>query len=409
MHGLTMRRLTAAAALTFGIVAGAACDRDSGNAQGQQAQNGQRPPGGGGMGGGMGGMGGPGGPRITTVEVAPVTRGSIARQVTVPGVVEPVRTVGVNSQLSGALTTVNAQEGDLVRAGAILARLDDREVASQLAAATAAHQVAEASYRRAEQLRDRKVITLPEYERERTAFAAAQAQIDQLRTRIGYATVRAPVSGVVTEKQVEAGDVVGNNARLFTIADISELVVRLGVSELDVVELQRGDVAHLTLDAFPNRPLRGRIRRVFPVANPQTRLVPVEVVLDAESARLARPGFLARVTFDLATSENVLLLPVSAVLGVQGAQAVFLVQDGKAVRRPVTAGLTSQGRIEIISGLEEGEEVVVIGNNSLREGMTVRAIGGSGDTVSGQPADNGDTPADNAGGTRPATPRREGS
>src|SRR5918996_1034486 len=210
MQWLTMRRFATAAGLTLAIV-GAACDRGGGNAQGQQAE--RSPPGGGGFGGPRGA------PRTATVELMPVTRGSIARQVTVSGVVEPVRTVGVNSQLAGAVTTLNVQEGDVVRAGAVLARLDDRELAAQLAAATAAHQVAEASYRRAEQLRDRKVITLPEYERERTAFAAAHAQVDQLRTRIGYATVKAPVSGVVTEKRVEAGDVVGNQARLFTIAD----------------------------------------------------------------------------------------------------------------------------------------------------------------------------------------------
>jgi membrane fusion protein, multidrug efflux system len=403
MEWLTMRGLAAIAALTLTLGVGTACGRGGDDAQGQQARGSQPA-------GGMGGFGGPqGAPRTSTVEVMPVARGSIARQVTVSGVVEPVRTVGVNSQLAGAVTTLNVQEGDLVRTGAVLAKLDDRELAAQLEAAASAHQVAEASYRRAEQLRDRRVITLPEYERERTAFAAAQAQLDQLRTRIGFATVVAPVSGVVTEKHVEAGDIIGNQARLFTIADVSELVVRLGVSELDVVELKTGDVAHITLDAFPNRALRGRIRRVFPVADPQTRLVPVEVVFDAPSARLARPGFLARVTFDLATSENVLLLPVAAVLGTQGAQAVFLVEDGKAVRRPVTTGLTSQGRIEIVSGVAEGEEVVVTGNNGLREGMTVRAVGGSGSSPAERstPADNGDTTP--AAGTPPRPHGREGS
>jgi membrane fusion protein, multidrug efflux system len=328
--------------------------------------------------GGQGGMGGPGGPggRVPTVEVQPVARGSIARQVTVAGTVEPLRTIGVNSQLPGALLRVNVQEGDIVAQGAVLARVDDRELAAQLAAAEASFQVAQAAYERAEQLRERRVITLPEYERDRTAYTAAKAQVDQLRTRVSYATVRAPSGGVIIEKHVEAGDVVGNQARLFTIADISSLVVRVGVSELDVVELSQGDAVTLTLDALPNRQLQGRIRRIFPAGDPTTRLVPVEVVLDAQSARMARPGFLARVTFDLATSDNVLLVPVAAVLGGQGAQAVFVVENNTAVRRTVTTGLTSQGRIEIVGGLTEGEEVVVTGNNSLRDGMTVRAVGG---------------------------------
>jgi membrane fusion protein, multidrug efflux system len=322
-----------------------------------------------------GGMGGQGpGDRIVAVEVQPVGRGRIARQVTVSGIIEPVRTVGVNSQLGGSLTSVNVQEGDAVRRGAVLARLDDREVAAQLAAAEASFQVAEAAFERAEQLRERRVITLPEYERDRTAYAAARAQLDQLRTRIGYATITAPVAGVIIEKHVETGDVIGSQARLFTIADVSQLVTRVGISELDVVELSQGERVSITLDAFPNRTLTGVIRRVFPSGDPTTRLVPVEVAFDGVSAQLARPGFLARVTFDLAASDGVLLVPVSAVLGGQGSQAVFVIQNDRAVRRTVNTGLVSQGRIEIVSGLTEGENVVVTGNNTLRDGMPVRVM-----------------------------------
>jgi membrane fusion protein, multidrug efflux system len=358
----------------------AACG--GGNEPAQTAQGGQGGPGG--QGGRMGAAG-----RVSVVEVQPVARGSIARQVTVSGIVEPVRSIGVNSQLAGAVTTVLVQEGDRVRRGAVLARIDARELVSQLAAAEASLEVAKAAYERAEQLRERRVITLPEYERDRTAYSAAQAQVDQLRTRVGYATVTSPVDGVVTEKNVESGDIVGNQARLFTVADVSEVVARVGVSELDVVELAQGDRVGITLDAFPNRLLNGRIRRVFPSGDPQTRLVPVEVVFDRESAQLARPGFLARVTFDLASSDDVLLLPVGAVLGGQGAQAVFIVEDGVAQRRTVTTGLTSQGRIEIVSGLAEGENVIVVGNSNLRDGMTVRVAGPDGTGPGGAPASAG--------------------
>jgi RND family efflux transporter MFP subunit len=269
---------------------------------------------------------------------------------------------------------VLVEEGTAVRQGTTLARLDDRELAAQLRAAEASFQVTKAAYDRAEQLRDRKVITIPEYERDRTAYEAARAQYDQLRTRIGYATVRAPVAGVVTEKSVEAGDVVSTNARLFAIADISTLVVRLGVSELDVVELEEGDPVRLNLDAYPDRELRGRIRRVFPSGDPTTRLVPVEVQLDPTSAPHARPGFLARATFALATHDGVLLVPQSAIVGAQGNEAVFIVNEGQAVRRTVETGLTSLGQVEIRSGLQEGEQIVTVGSNTLRDGMSVRAV-----------------------------------
>jgi membrane fusion protein, multidrug efflux system len=366
MDGRRMRTRTAGALAV--VLALAACGGGSEPAQTAQA---------GGPGGGPGGPGGGGpGGRVVVVEVQPVARGSIARQVTVSGIVEPVRVVGVNSQLAGAVNTVLVQEGDRVRRGAVLARMDSREIAAQLASAQATYDVAKAAYERAEQLRERRVITLPEYERERTGYAAAAAQVEQLRTRLGYATVTAPVDGVITEKRVESGDVVGNQARLFTVADVSVIVARVGVSELDIVELRQGDRVGITLDAFPNRPLQGQIRRIFPSADPTTRLVPVEVAFDRESAQFARPGFLARVTFDLATSDDVLLLPVAAVLGAQGAQAVFVIDsENRATRRTVRTGLTSQGRVEIVDGLQDGEQVVVLGNNNLRDGMTVRVAG----------------------------------
>lgn len=327
--------------------------------------------------GGTGRPGGPGGMPAPAVSVAPVDVGSIARTVNVSGVVEPVRVVGVNSQLSGALLRVNVQEGDVVRRGALLARVDDRELRAQLAAAQANHQVAEAAYERAEQLRERRVITLPEFERERTAYASAQAQLDQLRARVGYASVTAPIQGVVTEKHVEAGDVVAPNTRLFTLADVSTMVARVGVSELDVVELEPGDGVVIQLDAFPSQSFRGRIRRVFPTADPQTRLVPVEVELGPEARAVARPGFLARATFALAAQDDALLVPASALVsGGTGGQSVFVVEDGRAVRRSVELGLTSQGRVQVVAGLDAGEVVVVAGNNALRDGAEVRVIGG---------------------------------
>src|SRR5690606_10274991 len=157
----------------------------------------------------------PGGDQIVPVETRPVEQGRIARSITVPGSVEPIRTVGVNAQLAGALRTVVAEEGTFVEEGAILATIDDREIASQLASAEAACWLAQARVDRSEGLRGRRVITAAECERGRAAFAAAEAQRDQLRTRAGYATIRAPLTGMATEKLVEAGDIVGNQTRLF--------------------------------------------------------------------------------------------------------------------------------------------------------------------------------------------------
>jgi membrane fusion protein, multidrug efflux system len=373
----------ARAALVMACTASvAACGNEGEAAQAGRAGG---PPGGG---GGPGGPGG-GGMRMPVVETAAVGLGSIAREVVVPGTVQPIRTLAVNAQASGALLAVNVEEGSRVSAGQVLARVDAREVEAQVRSAEAQYRVTRAARDRAEQLRDRQVITVAEYERDRAAYDAARSQLDQLRTRLGYAVIRAPAAGVVTAKHVETGDIVSPQARLFEIADVSTLVVPVRVSELDVVHLAAGDEARITLDAYPDRPLTGRIRRIFPAADPGTRLVPVEVALTGGSADVARPGFLARVSLALGTRDGVRLVPGGAVVGAAGAQAVYVVTDGTVERRPVQTGLTSQGQVEIVSGVEEGEPVVVVGNHNLRDGATVRVVGGPGGGERGGPPARG--------------------
>jgi RND family efflux transporter MFP subunit len=315
-----------------------------------------------------------------------VERGSIAREVELSGVVEPIRSVGVTSQLSTTVESIHAEEGDRVREGTILARLDAGEIDPLLESAEAALAVARAAYERAEHLRDRQIITLAEYERDRAALAAAEAQVSQLRTRAGYATVRSPVAGVVVEKNVEAGDVVAPQEQLFRVAEVSTLVVRVGVSELDVGELAQGDEVEVTLDAEPDRPLRGRIRRIFPAADPATRLVPVEVALEGGSP--ARPGFLARVRLSLGERTGVPIVPAGAVLSDGSSEAAFIVVDSRAIRREVETGFVSEGRIEIVRGLEPGETVVVQGNHALRDGAQVRAVD-SGTAAERSPSERG--------------------
>jgi membrane fusion protein (multidrug efflux system) len=257
-----------------------------------------------------------------------------------------------------------------------------------VASSRANWEVARDAFARAQQLRDRQVITQAEYDAARAAEAAARASLDQARTRVGYMVVRAPASGVVTEKLVEVGAVVGAQTKLFTIAEVSTLVTRVGVSELDFGSLRDGQSARVMLDAYPGQRFEGRIRRIFPSADPATRLVPVEVALTGEAAQAARPGFLARVAFALGTRENVLLVPASAVVGQAGAQQVFVVVDGKAERRTVETGLSSEGRVEIVSGLREGEAVVVTGSNNVRNNADVRVVSGPGGAPPGSRPDS---------------------
>jgi len=293
--------------------------------------------------------------------------------VTVTGPVEPVRTIGVNSQASGTILSVGAIEGDRVEAGHVLAQLDANEAQAQLERAQAVLASAEGAYERAQTLHRNQIITDAELEQARSAHGVALSDVRLWQTRLGFTRVKAPVTGVVTAKYVEAGSAVSPNQRLFELADVSLLVVRVRVSELDVVDLRPGEAVDLSLDAYPDAAVSGVIRRIFPSADPQSRLVPVEVALGRRPAGVdARPGFLARVTFAVDRRNHVLTVPAPAVGVTDDGAFVFAVDADTLTRRPVVLGVTSEGWVEVTRGVAEGDRVVTSGHTNLRSGMQVR-------------------------------------
>jgi RND family efflux transporter MFP subunit len=363
---IPLRRARAAIVLTLAPAAAAACSPGdaSSNAGGGAAA---RP--------------------AVAVGVTPVTRRTLARHVTLTAPVEPIRRIGVNSQMTGTVLRVLVQEGDRLAAGALMAELDTREVVAQLERARATLTNAEAAFRRATEMHERQIITEAEYEQASAAFGTARSDVALWETRLGFGRIRAPAPGVVTAKVVEAGSAVTPNQRMFELADESLLVTRVQVSELDVVHLTGGERVSVLLDAYPDAPVPGRIRRIFPGADPQSRLVPVEIALGTPPAGVVvRPGFLARVRLDLDAIEAAMVVP-NAALGESAEGAfVFTVEADTIVRRPVRIGLTAEGWLQIVSGLTEGERVVTSGHTNLRSGVRVRvASAGTNDTAGGTP------------------------
>jgi membrane fusion protein (multidrug efflux system) len=336
------------------------------------------------------------------VEVELVGRGTVARTSTIAGILQPIRIVAVNAQLSGILLAVKVEEGTRVEKGQELAELDARELEAQARSAQSSLTLAESNFKRSEELYRQKIITQAEYDRDQAALEASRASLDQLKTRLGYATIVAPVSGIVTEKRVEAGDAVSTNTRMFTIADVSTLVTRVQVSELEVRSLHAGDSVHLTVDALAGEGVSARIRRIFPSADSATRLIPVEIALTGRVLERLRPGYTVRATFLLDRRDDALLVPSRAISGPVGARAAFVVAAGLVERRAVRVGPDLDGRTEIFDGLAEGDSVIVSGSAVLREGAKVRVVPPLGDiaqpTVETVKTDTPPGPATPAGG-----------
>lgn len=357
------------------LLALAGCGTDTAAANGNGNSNAVRP-GGSQSGGGRGGFGGfnmgPSG-QPSPVEIATVERVGIARTSLVTGQLSPLRVVGVTSIVSGPLLRVPVEEGSVVREGDVLAELDARELQAQLNAAEKNLVFAKSTAARSSELYQRGVVTAAEYERDQAALGAAEASVSQLSTRYGFTKIRSPINGVVTQRFVQAGDVVGGNTRMFTVADVSTLVTQLPVSELEVPFLKPGADVDVQVDAL-GRSVPGRVRRIFPAADSVTRLVPVEVAISGSIARQLRPGYTVRVTLQLDERPNALVVPTRAIVGAAGSQSVYLIREGRAERRRVRAGPDTDGQTEIFEGLVVGDTVITTGNALLRDGATVRIV-----------------------------------
>ena len=189
--------------------------------------------------------------------------------------------------------------------------------------------------------------------------------------------IDAPWDGVVSKVLVKDGDFVAPRTPLLEMYDPRSLVIRFAVPEAQATEVFKGMPVNVHLDAHPDKDFQGKISRVYPDLDTKSRTRTVEAKLDYPIALI--PGMFARLKLPLQTVAAATVVPREAVIVTpNGERIAFVIKDGKALRRKLETGIEGDGRVQIITGLQPGEKVVVAGNEKLRDGMEVKAQGGDG-------------------------------
>ncbi|MDT8370849.1 MAG: efflux RND transporter periplasmic adaptor subunit [Gammaproteobacteria bacterium] len=311
-------------------------------------------------------------PHLVEVVTAQTKTISIQRQRS--GTLTALREIQIYNQEEGQITTLPFYEGDKVTKGELVAKLDDRLLRAQLARAQATVRKAEKDLLSIKGLSERKLIPQTEITRVETELAVAKADQQTLLTRIDYTVMRAPVSGLISERLSEQGNIAERYTHLMTISDQSALITELDVSELLINKLNVGDKVSMTIDALTElEPLSATISRIFPTLDPITRTGTVEITLNPVPQG-AKPGQLARVT--LRTQEQArLLIPFGALRRSSDGDYVFIVdRQQHAQIRPVVTGLKIDDAIEIIDGIEDGEQVITRGYTNLNKDKAVTVV-----------------------------------
>ena len=343
-------------------------------------------PGGGGGRGGPGGRpgGGPpggfgGAPRPETavpVEVVEILPGAISAFIETNGTLEAEREVDIVARTGGPLVALNTEEGVRVRAGELLAQIDDLEVRAQVEIARVALQDAEIVYNRAKASLDNAVVSQEVHDTALSALESAKAQLSGNEIQLGYTRITAPFDGLIIQRAVKFGEMVSAGQQLFRISDFDPLLCVIGVPERDLARLSIGQPAILEVEAFPGEEFQGRVLRISPVVDAATGTI--RVTLEVNRQGRLSPGMFAGVRLVTDVREEALIMPKRALSLESLADSVFVVEDGVAYRRNVTLGYEEDDRVEVTGGLARGERVIVVGQDGLTDATPVQILAGPG-------------------------------
>ena len=370
--------------------------------------------------------------QVQLVDVAPVTQGLVEEKISRTGDIAPTAQVSIYSKTQGWVERIHVREGDPVKAGQILVVLDDREaraavgqslanleaaqarlkqvratseeaVQSQIQQARANLELADSDLKRARELHGKNFIARQQLDeaqtkynvakaaydlaqnslRQRTweneiALAEAQvrqakAQLDLTQAQLANLTIHSPMDGMVTKRYVDPGTMVKDTTPILNLMDLSEMKMVVNVIEKEFILLQKGQPVKVKVTAFPERVFSGKIEIVTPALELQSRTAEIQISIPNPGG-LLKPGMFGRVEITLRSSPRAILIPVQALRTQIDQDFVFVVKDEKAFRRPVRKGAVLDEFVEILQGLNPQEQVVVTGQDSLKDGSAVRLV-----------------------------------
>jgi membrane fusion protein (multidrug efflux system) len=310
-------------------------------------------------------------PDPVTITVANVALRPVERTVSVVGTLAASAQADLASEVEGQVVAIDADLGDRVSTGQVLAKVRRDEIEARLREAEASFGKAIADEGRAQPLRAQGVISAQEYEVVRTALEVARARRDQLRIQLEHADIRSPFDGSVAARLVDAGSYVRLGTVVFRLVQDDPLKFRGEIPERDVPSLRAGQAVRVTVDAFPGETFTGQVSRIGSAADPIARSLAFEALVDNGDHRL-RPGFFGHGDVVVAHDERAVAVPRSALTSFAGVTKLFVIEDNVAREREVSVGVDlGDGWVEVAQGVGQGKQVATSGLSKLADGTEV--------------------------------------
>jgi RND family efflux transporter MFP subunit len=307
------------------------------------------------------------------VEVAEVTTGAIASYISATANLVAEDQVKVLSEAEGRVDRLLVEEGDLVKNGQVLAVLVQDEAKIALSKVELRASNAKAALERAKGTHEQGLISAEAYDKLKMDYDVASQEVAEAEWRLAKTVIRAPFSARVTERFITLGQHLRPGDELFTVADYDPLVARIYLPESDVIELEEGREVRIALAANAELSFSGRIRQIAPVVDTATGTVKVTIEAVKPPAGV-RPGAFVSIGIVREQHPTALLLPRESVIRELRTAHVFVTEDGTAVKKTVELGIEEGDLVEVISGVAEGDNVVVAGQGALDDGQKIKTL-----------------------------------
>jgi membrane fusion protein, multidrug efflux system len=307
------------------------------------------------------------------VEVASPIRGEMLAMYSGTATLDAEADAEVIARVGGEVRRILVEEGDRVDSGQLLAQLDDRQLRLQAAQTRAALAKTERDFNRQIELHEKGLVSAGAFESLKYDLDNQRAADDLARLSLSYSEIRAPFAGTVSTRHIKVGQEIAVGTKLFRVTDPTPLKASVFVPERELARLKPGQSATVAADALGGRMFPAVVKLVSPTVDAATATFKVTLEVSDPKGDL-KPGMFARVAIVFERRTDTLTIPRVALLDTDGSANVFIVASGKAEQRPIKTGLSNSGKVEVIEGLTGTEQVVVVGQNGLKDGNPVRVV-----------------------------------
>lgn len=290
-----------------------------------------------------------------------------------PAVLEPENEVTISVNAQGKLQNLHIDLGTVVSKGQVLGTVDTKLKELNLQSTELTMNKQQSDYERNADLLKGNAISEQNVKDSKYQYENTKIQVEQLKTQINDSRVVSPISGVIIKKSVEEGEFVNPGTPIATVVNVSQLKAKVMVNEKEAYRVVNGQEVSITCDVYPGREFTGKVRYISP-AGDENHNYEVEIVITNTADLKLKAGTFIRVNLGRGGSEECLQVPKTALAEGIKNPYVYIIQDGKAVTRKISIGREIGENIEVLSGLEKGEAVIVSGQINLIDGSLVEVM-----------------------------------